>query len=265
MNKLNKITVYGVVVLSLASCGGNNNEEIPVVYEDLLTATGEVDVKGISLKSSTAATGTTSLSFNGSSDSVNVNNVSVALVTDDLRSKASDGSSLDYVSVIENAGGDVKMVAIQTVASDMPSRTAKYYGNSDIALTTGAGTYLGGMTTTTEANFSSNTLNVEMSGLTLNDPQFATPNGVESAYTSNGSESIVLSDIKISGAGFSDQTSTTLSVSGFGTADSTTTFLSPSINVSGVFAGPEATEIAGAATVKGDGGRQLFTTFSGQQ
>ncbi len=266
-NTILKITTASLVSLSLAACGGSNtdDEDIIIDYDKLAIATDQIDVTGVSLNSSTAATSTSSLTFDGASDTVGVNSVSVALATDDLRSKASDGSALDYVSALQNSGGATKLIAIKTDPRDLPSGTAEFTGHANVTLTTGAGQYSGVMPTTVTANFGTAMVKVKMNGLTLDNPLFTLVNGVPTEYTSTGAEYVELDQLDMNGSSFAAGNNTTATVSGFGTAGSTTRFNSPEINASGVFAGPQAAEVAGAATISGSGGRELLTTFSGKK
>lgn len=261
-----KLSSASILALSLAACGGSD-EDVTVEYNSLSAETGTANVTGISIDPSTKATSSQTLSFDGVADTATINSVSVGLVPDDLRSKATDGSGLSYVSALSNSGGATKLIAVQTVASDMPSRSASFSGHSNISLTTGAGQYSGVMPTTMNATFGSGggTLDVTMAGLSAGSPTFTPANGVDQSYTSTGSESIVLSDLDISGSSFMAGSSSSVAVSGFGTASSTTTFTTPTISATGVFAGPQAAELAGAATVVDANGRQLLTTFTGSQ
>lgn len=264
-NTFFKITSVSLVCLTLAACGGNDGDDVLIEYDDLATSTGDVDVIGIALNSSSGVTSTSNLTFNGTSDTVGVNSVSVALATNDLRSKASDGSALEYVSALENSGGSTKLIAVGTDRSDLPSGRVEYNGHANVALTTGAGQYSGVMPTKVTADFGTGSVNVKMTGLTLDNPLFTPSNGMSTDYTSTGTEVIELDKLEMQSAGFEASSETTAMVSGFGTAQSTTLFITPQIEANGVFAGPQAFEVAGAATVSGSGGRELLTTFSGQK
>lgn len=240
----------GLAVAGLAACGGSDTEV-------------EQSAPGmITLATSPASTSLITLTSAEQSDLEGV------LDPSDPRSLDGDGQALTYVSAIDPDNGDrtkALLVSEQTLVSDLPSNSVvEYSGNARFDLSGGGGNYTGVMGANLTASFGTEGAVVDVEFSDVDTGQGYIVNGASTTDTT-GAEYIAISNLAITDNSFAVGDDTAIEVQGFASSTSSIDFSDATIQANGVFAGPNAEEVAGAVAASTSNDFKLFTTFSGAQ
>lgn len=254
MERVTKLAFLGCTTLLVAACGGSETGPSTSTittgssYVQLGTTTNQnVSVSALLLDTGTLSTSQSVLLFDGNSDTVISGSDRINLDSTTL------SGDYTYVSLLDQID-DTAIVAIQTDINDLPSGSMNYTGEATITVVISdgpnAGTYAGIMTSDISANFVTNAVNVELTDLhsgtvtLVSDP-------LEANYTATGAETIAFHDLHLSGTGFQDATSSTADIEGFGSSGQVTDTAGSTLSVTGLFAGPNADEVAGVGMISG--------------
>ena len=260
-NSAYKLSFLGLALGTLAACGGGGGGSNSTVTIDPLTSlVGNVSASVVKLSAGTKTASSEAGTYDYATGEITVNNSSFSLDADSPLSKASDGTAYSFVSALDDAQTDTEvMVGLTTPASNMPTTgTLNYAGQAEFTVVDGA-SYEGIMESALSADFDNNLLDIVLSnasGITRDD-------GINSTNpAATGTETISIEDLAISGTGFADANSSTFSVSGFTGAGIVTDTTGGTLSASGIFAGTNAEEAAGSASIDSNNSQTLIT-FSG--
>lgn len=264
MTKFINASLLSMVSVGLLSACGGATTTATTSYNALTsTSGGTATVTAITLDTGATSAGTASGTFNHATAVATLGGSGIALDTAGALSNDTSTSRYSYVAGL-NTTDDYKVVAVATDISDLPSNvTVVYNGQALVTVTDATATYEGTMDSTVTANFGTtgNTVTVALDSISNATITAATtPN----TYRASGAEDITFANLDLSGNGFSAGAGTTAVVDGFGGVAASIDTSGATLTAAGVFAGPSAEEVAGAATVDAAAGTALVT-FTGAQ
>lgn len=259
-NTLTKSLVLLGTACALTACGGGSTGggDDPSVSYETLGATTDTALATTALALDAAAKSTDSLdaTFDGTTNELTIGGTTVAL------DSTSFSGSYDYAALLDDSSSNALFV-VETDPTDLPSGSATYSGEALVTVVVGAGadagSYSGLMDASVVADFASSANSVDVSLSNISDATLLVLGTPEAAYTATGSELIELNDLEISGTGFSEGAGSSAVIDGFGTGTASLDTSGSTLDVAGVFAGPNADEVAGVAYV--DGTDQALITF----
>lgn len=196
--------------------------------------------------------GSTSGSFDPSSDRLTAGGNSYGIT---------DGSNR-YVAFVDNGAGGEQIAAVETQAADMPtSGSASYNGTARVVYTDTPNTrrFEGTMDATVTANFApGGTVSLDLA-----NPNGQMVVGANPATPYSGAGRMDIDGLAISGTRYEDAAGSTASVTGF--TGGTDLNGAPTVDALGVFAGPQAAETAGAASIADGANGNALIQFTARQ
>ena len=261
-NSTHKLSFFGLALSTLAACGGGGGSDSAVTIDPLTTQVGTTSASVVKLSPGTKTASSEAGTYDYSTGEVTVNAKTISLDTDSPLSKTADGTAYRFVSALNDAQTDTEvLVGLTTPAANIPTTgTLNYAGQAEFTVVDGASSYEGIMESSISADFENSLLDIVLnnaSGITRDDGM----NTTNPAAT--GTESITIEDLAISGSGFVNTDGSSFSVSGFTGANIVTDTDGGSLSASGMFAGTNAEEAAGSASIDANNSQTLIT-FSGK-
>lgn len=259
-NLSHRLSFFGLALSTLAACGGGGGSDSAVTIDPLTTQVGTTSASVVKLSPSTKVASSEAGTYDYSTGEVTVNATAISLDTDSPLSKTADGTAYRFVSALNDAGDSEVLLGLTTPAANMPSTgTLNYAGQAEFTVVDGA-SYQGIMESSISADFENSLLDIILnnaSGITRND-------GINTTNpAATGTESITIEDLAISGTGFVNADGSSFSVSGFTGANIVTDTDGGTLSASGIFAGTNAEEAAGSASIDANNSQTLIT-FSGK-
>lgn len=210
-----------------------------------------ITVTGISIDSATLTAALQDLDLSQDDGTIRIEDVRFAIDPSHLT------AGMSNIGHLEAAAGDVKLVARQSSAVDVPqSGTAEFVGSAVVQVNDGSASYALTMDATTTINFGSNASMDVVYDNVGGGGQMISIDGIDD-YAASGDELISLTGLQIDGAVFSDGGDTSASATGFG-GGGEILLGDIDISVQGVFAGDDADEIGATAGISGDNGELLI-------
>ena len=259
-NSTHKLSFLGLALSTLAACGGGGGSDSAVTIDPLTTQVGTASASIVKLSPGTKVASSEAGTYDYSTGEVTVNATAISLDTDSPLSKTTDGTAYSFVSALNDAQTDTEvLVGLTTPAANIPTTgTLNYAGQAEFTVVDGA-SYEGIMESSISADFENSLLDIVLnnaSGITRND-------GINTTNpAATGTESITIEDLAISGTGFVNADGSSFSVSGFTGANIVTDTDGGTLSASGIFAGTNAEEAAGSASIDANNS-QTLVTFSG--
>lgn len=215
-------------------------------------------VEGISINSTTLRTAIRSLQMTPTGSAVTVDGTAFATGPSPLT------VGLQDVFALDPGAGETKLVALSTDAPDMPTAGSSIYtGKAEVLVADGSAAYMVTMDALTTVTFGAGG-GVDFAGSSVAAGGAVVDISGQQYYVPTGTETVMFSNLALSGQSFSATSASRAAASGFG-AGPELFDQSATVYASGVFAGQTPEEIAGAASARAPTGAELLVTFTGSR